>query len=374
MAPASMRAMRYHGKPELVLDDVSLPQLKPGEVRVKVAFCGICGSDLHEVFEGPLTCCPVGQPHPLTGGTLPETLGHEFSGVVEELGEGVEEDGEGTEGRRTLRVGSRVCIEPVISCRQCDACKAGDTPLCDLAIGLYGYARPGGLAPFVNVASSNVHVVPDNVPLDIAALAEPLSVAWHAVAVSGFKMGESAFVIGCGPIGALVTRVLFAQGASAVYVSEPSASRRAIASQCGATAVFDPTTDDALARVREATGGQGVDVAIDCAGTQRTVDAAIESTRRKGRIVMVALFDKAKRPTVDMWALMTKERTLTSSCCFNAEDMRQVLAALSSGRIKVDDLITCRIALSEVFDKGLEVLRQDPTQVKILVDLEREAV
>ncbi|GAA5853481.1 hypothetical protein JCM9279_007251 [Rhodotorula babjevae] len=365
MAPTTMLAMRYHGEPKLVLEEVSLPPLRPGEVRVKVAFCGICGSDIHEVCHGPLTCCAAGQPHPLTGGTLPEVLGHEFSGLVEELGEGVEADG-------VLKVGSRVCTEPVISCRSCDACKTGDTPLCDEPIGLYGYNRPGGLAPFVNVASTNVHVLPDNIPLDIAALAEPLSVAWHAVRVSGFKEGETAFVIGCGPIGALVTRVLFAQGASAVYVSEPSASRRAIAAQCGATAVFDPASDDALARVREATGGQGVDVAVDCAGTQRTVDAAIESTRRKGRIVMVALFDKAKLPTVDMWALMTRERTLTSSCCFNAEDMRQVLAALSSGRIKVDDLITSRIDLSETFDKGLEVLRQDPTQVKILVDLSKE--
>ncbi|TNY22651.1 chaperonin 10-like protein [Rhodotorula diobovata] len=366
MAPSTILAMRYHGEPKLSLEAVPVPALRPGEVQVKVAFCGICGSDLHEVYHGPLTCTCPGHPHPLTDETLPAVLGHEFSGEVVALGEGVE-----SEGR--LKVGSRVCIEPVISCRDCDACREGDTPLCDKQIGLYGYSRAGGLAPYVNVAMTNVHVVPDNVPLDVAALAEPLSVAWHAVAVSGFQAGETAFVLGCGPIGALVTRVLVARGASAVYVSEPSPVRRAIAAKCGATAAFDPLEDDAVGLVREATGGRGVDIAIDCAGTQRTLDGAVESTRRKGRIVMVALWDKAVKPQVEMWALMGKERILTGSSCFNARDMRQVLAALSSGQIVVDDLITQRIALSETFDKGLEVLRQDPAQVKILVDLSKEA-
>ncbi|BGP51213.1 hypothetical protein JCM10450v2_007142 [Rhodotorula kratochvilovae] len=361
-----MHAMRYHGQPELVLEEVPVLPLAKGEVRVKVAFCGICGSDLHEVYHGPLTCCLPSAPHPLTGGAIPETLGHEFAGTVEALGEGVE-----AEGR--LKVGTRVCIEPVIPCRECPACLSGATPLCETQFGLYGYSRPGGLAPYVNVASTNVHVVPDNVPLDIAALAEPLSVAWHAVACSGFKEGESALVLGSGPIGALVTRVLKARGASAVYVSEPSAVRAGIASKCGASSVFDPTKTDVVPAVRALTDGQGVHVAIDCAGTQRTFDAAVEATRHKGRVVMVALWDKEKKPTVDMWALMGKERTVTASCCFNAEDMREVLAALSSGQIAVDDLITERIALSEVFDKGLEVLRQDPSQVKILVDLSWEA-
>ncbi|GAA5995360.1 2,3-butanediol dehydrogenase [Rhodotorula paludigena] len=366
MAPAMMQAMRYHGKPELRLEEVDVLPLKKGEVRVKVAFCGICGSDLHEVYHGPLTCCLPQAPHPLTGGAIPETLGHEFSGVIEEVGEGVAQDGR-------LNVGTRVCIEPVISCRSCPSCLVGDTPLCKTQFGLYGYSRPGGLAPYVNVKQTNVHVVPDNVPLDIAALAEPLSVAWHAVACSNFVAGESALVIGSGPIGALVTRVLKARGASAVYVSEPSSVRSAIATRCGADRVFNPLETDVVAAVRELTEGQGVHVAIDCAGTQRTFDAAIEGVRAKGRVVMVALWDKAKLPTVDMWALMAKERTITASCCFASRDMQEVLAALSSGQIRVDDLITDRIALSDVFDKGLEVLRKDPAQVKILVDLKAQA-
>ncbi|CDR35528.1 hypothetical protein NBRC10512_006417 [Rhodotorula toruloides] len=362
MAPERMLAQVYRGTPALKLEEVEVPPLEKGEVRVKVSYCGICGSDLHEVYHGPLTCCPAGQPHPLTGRTIPETLGHEFSGTIVDVGEGVD-------GSR-LKVGTRVCIEPVISCRECESCKQGLTPLCATPIGLYGYSRPGGLAPFVNVAQTNVHVVPDNVPLDIAALAEPLSVAWHAVGCSSFQRGETALVLGSGPIGALVTRVLVARGASAVYVSEPSPVRAQIAYSCGATEVVDPTKEDVVKRVMDLTKGRGVDVAIDCAGMQRTLDAAMEGVRKKGRVVMVALWDKDKKPTVDMWNLLGKESTLTSSCCFNAQDMREVLAALSAGTIKVDDLITSRIRLEEVFDKGLEVLRSDPSQVKILVQLE----
>ncbi|GAA5826644.1 hypothetical protein JCM11251_002832 [Rhodosporidiobolus azoricus] len=355
---------QYKGNSTIEVVPVDIPTLQKGEVRIKVAYAGICGSDLHEVYHGPFTCCPAGEPHPLTGTTLPATLGHEFSGVIDEVGEGV--DGE------RLNVGTRVCIEPVISCRNCESCKAGDRPLCDTRIGFFGYNRPGGLAQYVNVTEANVHVVPEGVPLDVAAVAEPLAVAWHAVACSNFKAGESALVIGAGPIGALVTRVLKALGASMVYVSEPTETRGNIATACGADVVFNPVEVDVVSSVRKLSpDGQGVHVAIDCAGTQRTFDAALEATRAKGRIVMVALWMPGNKPTIDMSAILFKERTLTGSCCFNATDMKAVLAALASKQIRVDDLITSRILLQDLVEEGLEALRKNPAQVKILVDLEK---
>ncbi|GAA5972970.1 hypothetical protein JCM11641_000345 [Rhodosporidiobolus odoratus] len=361
--PTTMLAARYYGEPEVKVEQVEVVPLQKGEVRIRVAYAGICGSDLHEVYHGPFTCCAAGAPHPLTGSTVPATLGHEFSGTIDAVGEGVSAG---------LKVGTKVCIEPVISCLSCSSCKAGDRPLCDTRIGFFGYNRPGGLAPYVNVTEANVHVVPDGLTLDVAALAEPLSVAWHAVACSNFKAGESALVIGAGPIGAMVTRVLKSLGASSVYVSEPTPIRAKIASQCGADAVFNPLEQDVVSEVRKLTpDGQGVHVAIDCAGTQRTLDAAIAATRAKGRIVMVALWmPDAPRPSVDMSALLFKERSLTGSCCFNSTDMKAVLSALSSGQIRVDDLITSRILLQDIVEKGLETLRKEPAQVKILVDLE----
>ncbi|GAA5913029.1 hypothetical protein JCM6882_005541 [Rhodosporidiobolus microsporus] len=365
-AAASNLSARYVGDATVRVEDAPLPALGKGEVRIKVAYAGICGSDIHEVYHGPFTCCPAGEPHPLTGTSLPATLGHEFSGVIEELGEGVD-------GAR-LKVGTRVCIEPVISCLNCDSCKAGDRPLCDTRIGFFGYNRPGGLAQYVNVTEANVHVVPEGVPLDIAAVAEPLAVAWHAVACSNFKAGESALVIGAGPIGALVTRVLKSLGASKVYVSEPTSTRGEIATACGADVVFNPLEVDVVESVRKLSpDGQGVHVAIDCAGTQRTFDAAIEATRAKGRVVMVALWMPGTKPTIDMSAILFKERTLTGSCCFNSSDMKAVLAALASHQIRVDDLITSRILLQDLVENGLEALKKNPAQVKILVDLEKSA-
>ncbi|GAA5853093.1 hypothetical protein JCM8547_000199 [Rhodosporidiobolus lusitaniae] len=352
---------RFHERGVVKVEAAELAPLQKGEVRIKVAYAGICGSDLHEVYHGPFTCCPVGAPHPLTGSTVPATLGHEFSGVIEEVGEGVDES--------KLKKGTRVCIEPVISCRNCENCKAGDRPLCNTQIGFFGYNRPGGLARYVNVTEANVHVVPESVPLDIAALAEPLAVAWHAVARSDFKAGETAIVIGAGPIGAACVKVLNALGASKIYVSEPTDTRRAIATSCGADETFNPLEVDVVAEVRKRTG-QGVHVAIDCAGTQRTFDASIEATKAKGRIVMVALWMPGNRPTIDMSGILFKERNLTGSCCFTSSDMQAVLAALADGSIQAADLITSRIMLQDIFEKGLEALRKQPEQVKILVDLE----
>ncbi|GAA5910077.1 2,3-butanediol dehydrogenase [Sporobolomyces salmoneus] len=358
--PSTMLAAKLYGKGDLRVEEVAVPAVQKGEVKVKVAYLGICGSDLHEVYGGPLTCCPKGSPHPLTGGELPEILGHEFSGVVEELGEGVGE----------LNVGDKVCIRPVISCGQCDNCKAGNTSLCDTRIGLIGYNRPGGMAMYVNVPIENIHTIPEDVPLDIAALAEPLAVAWHAVECSDLREGDTALILGSGPIGALISRVLKARGCSKVFISEPSPIRTEIARSCGADSVLNPIKVNVVEEVRQLTGGRGVDIAFECAGNQNALDAALESTRARGKVVVVALWEK--RATIDLFgSLLARERFITASCCFVRRDMDAVLEALTQGKIKVDDLITSRILLQDIVKDGLEVLKNDSSQVKILVDIEK---
>ncbi|GAA5837663.1 hypothetical protein JCM3766R1_000548 [Sporobolomyces carnicolor] len=359
---STMLAARFYARGDLRVEPVEVRTVEHGEVKVKVAYLGICGSDLHEVYGGPLTCCPKGSPHPLTGGELPETLGHEFSGVVEELGSGVQ----------GLKVGDRVCIRPVVSCGACDNCRGGNTALCDTRIGLIGYNRPGGMATFVNVPANNVHIIPQNVPLDIAALAEPLAVAWHAVECADLREGDTAFVAGSGPIGALIARVLKARGCSQVFVSEPSPIRTEIARSCGVDAVLNPMSVNVVEEVRRLTHGKGVDVAFECAGNQNALDAALETTRARGKVVVVALWEK--RATIDLFgSLLARERFITASCCFVERDMDAVLEALAQGRIKVDDLITSRILLQDIVEHGLEVLKNDASQVKILVDVEESA-
>jgi len=360
---ATQLAARMHGNSDLRVEQVPILPLAAGEVKVRVAYAGICGSDLHEVYHGPQTTCVCGSPHPLTGQTLPMTLGHEFSGTIAEVH---------PETSSRLKVGDKVCIEPIISCLECPNCLANLRPLCSKRIGFFGYNRPGGLAPFVNVTEKNCHVVPDGIPLDIAAMAEPLSVAWHAVRRARLQGDEKVLVLGSGPIGALITRVLKAQGIKFIAVSEPSSARAAIAKQCGADAVFNPMQQDVIAECKNLTDGRGVDVSFDCAGHQSTWEAALGATKTRGRIVVVALWSKAA--STDMFKFVLSEQEVTGSCCFTSEDMQEVLQALSKGSIKVDDLITGRIDLENIMKDGLEALMNEQRHVKILVNLEKQKV
>jgi (R,R)-butanediol dehydrogenase/meso-butanediol dehydrogenase/diacetyl reductase len=164
-----MKAARFHARKDVRIEDIPEPDLRPGAVKIAVEWCGICGTDLHEFLEGPIFIPPPGRPHPLTGETAPVTLGHEFSGTVEELGEGVS----------GLSIGDRVVVEPYFVCDECGPCREGDYNLCT-KMGFIGLAGGGGgLSEKVVVDARWVHPIGD-IPLDEAALIEPLAVAYHA--------------------------------------------------------------------------------------------------------------------------------------------------------------------------------------------------
>lgn len=177
-----MRAARFHGQKNITIDEIPEPGLRPGAVEIEVAWCGICGSDLHEYLEGPIVIPPPGHPHPLSGEELPVTMGHEFSGTVSALGEGVTD----------LTVGEGVVVEPYFTCGECDMCRADKYHLCR-SMGFIGLSGGGGgLSEKVVVDRRWVHPVGD-VPLDQAALIEPLSVGHHAYVRSGARAGDVAF-------------------------------------------------------------------------------------------------------------------------------------------------------------------------------------
>src|SRR5690625_980921 len=212
-----MKAVRYYGKEDVRLEEVEEPQTRPGTVKIAPAFNGICGSDLHLYHDGPIPPAPTtSDAHPISGETLPVVFGHEFSGVVEEVGEGVE----------GISVGDRVAVEPLMVCGECTACKLDKYNLCEKMgfIGISGLG--GGLAEHIVVEQRWVHKVGD-MPLDQAALLEPLSVALHAVRHAGADQaaGQLAVVGGAGPIGLLTAAVLRAYGVKTI-VSEVAAERR----------------------------------------------------------------------------------------------------------------------------------------------------
>ena len=205
-----MKAVRFHAAKDIRVEDVEIPKVKAGWVRLKPAFVGICGSDLHEYEDGPHIIPPSGSPHSITGENAPITLGHEFSGVIDQVGEGVE----------GLAVGDKVCVIPTIYDGDCRACKKGLTNSCDSFgfIGLSGWG--GGMSEYTAAPANYVKKLPDDMELELGALIEPLSVAWHAVSTSPFKKGDDVLVLGGGPIGLAVVLTLLAKGCESVTVAE----------------------------------------------------------------------------------------------------------------------------------------------------------
>src|SRR5690606_15539870 len=353
----SMKAARYHGKEDLRVEEVPEPVTQPGTVKIRPAWTGICGSDLHLFLEGPFPPAPSQtQPHPLSGETLPVVFGHEFSGVVEELGEGVE----------GLAVGDAVVVEPFMVCGECPPCRDGLYNAC-VKMGFIGISgRGGGLAEHVVVERRWVHPVGD-VPLDQAALVEPLAVAYHGVRLSGAKAGDTVLVGGAGPIGLLTCAVLHAIGARAV-VTEVSGARKAKALETGvADVVLDPREVDVAARVLELTDGRGADVAIECSGAQPVLDTLTRALKAGGTLQIVALFSEP--PTLDVMTVLLRELTIKGAIGY-ADDHPAAIRLVQDGKVDLAPFVTGRIAVEDVVEKGYrELIDHKDDHVKIVVSV-----
>jgi threonine dehydrogenase-like Zn-dependent dehydrogenase len=276
----SCKAVRFHAAKDVRVDEVPIPKVKPGWVLLKPEYSGICGSDLHEYLDGPHLIPATGSPHAITGEEIPIPLGHEFSGVVQEVGDGV----------TNVKAGDRCCVIPTIYDGDCRNCTNGLPNCCDRFgfIGLSGWG--GGMSQYTIVPAEYIQPLPKDFPLDIGALVEPLSVAWHAVESSPFKTGDNVLVLGGGPIGLSVVLALVSRGCKNIMVSETSRKRREFAKQFGAHNVIDPSSVDMVEEVKKLTKGQGADVAFDAAGVQPAVYTAIKAIRAKGTLVNIALW------------------------------------------------------------------------------------
>ncbi|ROV97192.1 hypothetical protein VPNG_08792 [Cytospora leucostoma] len=354
-----MNAVQFYGQQDVRLQKVALPgPVKPGWVRIAPKFCGICGTDLHEFLGGANIIPAPGHPHPITGETLPVTLGHEFSGVVEEVGEGVTH----------VKPGDNVCIQPTLWDGDCTSCKRGLVNCCDGNgfIGLSGWG--GGMSEHVNAPAVAVKPLPDNVSLEVGALVEPLSVGWHAVDISPYKEGDSALVLGGGPIGLSVIQALISKGCKNIIVSEVAKRRREFATNFGAHHVIDPTVVDVVKEVKQLTNGLGADVGFDCAGVQVAVDSAFKAIKARGMLVNVAVWEK--RSTLNMNDLVFRERSYMGVATYTHGDFEAVIDAISAGKMKPQGMITKKIPMDKVADQGFKTLIEEKDKhVKILVDM-----
>jgi len=350
-----VRAARFHGKSDIRIDDVDVPSIKEkDEVLVEVLWCGICGTDLHEYMVGPIVT-PV-TPHPLTGVTLPQTLGHEFSARVVEAGSEVTD----------VKVGDRVAIMPAIVCGRCDFCRRGLGHLC-LRFACTGLsAETGGLAQYAVLKEYQVSTLPDTVSDLEGAVVEPACVAAYGIDRVGVHGGDVVLVTGAGPIGVLSAMYADALGASTVIIAEPNPNRAALARAMDIGPVADPTAEGFADLIADLTGGRGVDVVAECSGSTPGLTTAMNSVRSRGSIVQTGLHTKPA--TLDAMRLSEKDISYVGSWCYLITDWPRIIRLIAAGKYPVSKAVTAQIALENVVPQGFDVL-VNPTgdQLKVLV-------
>lgn len=314
-----MHAAVWLGPDDIVVRESDVPEPAPGWSRIRVEYTGICGTDL-TIFTGK---------HPRAAHPL--IIGHEVVGTVDQTNG----DGPG--------IGTRVAIEPLISCNSCRACRDGIPHVCrDLK--LFGIDAPGGLAEYVDVPTERLITVSEDVPAKRAAWAEPLAVAVHAVARSGLVGGESVLVYGAGPIGILVALVARNSGAARITVVEPNPTRRQVADDLGFDIV--PTDTDAVSWFRSRNDDEGADIVFDTAGHPSVASALPASVREGGTIVVVAVYKD--QPAFDLRAVCFGEHHVVGARVYTRKDFQRAVDLMPGDPLGLDSLPTAVYSLSSV--------------------------
>lgn len=347
-----MRAAIYQGRENVEIGDWPEPQCPPGHVKLRVAHNGICGSDLHEYYAGPIFVPE--EPHPLTGRSMPLVMGHEFSGTVTEAGEGV----------ANVSPGDRVAVEPVYRCGQCPPCRAGLYNVCQ-QIGFHGLMADGGLSEYTVVPEYMLHPLPDGISLELGALVEPMAVAYHAAKLGEVGPGDHAVVFGAGPIGIGLWFALRGLGVTDITIVEPSAERRSAISRLGADDVIDPGQADPAGHVMRRTANRGASAAYDAAGVEAAVEAALSSLGARRPLVSVAIYERPL--TTTLLKLVMAERAIRGSLCYTANDFRSVIDLMAADHYDIAGWVS-HITLDQLPDEGFAALHA-AQKIKVLVDL-----
>ncbi|TGV02600.1 zinc-dependent alcohol dehydrogenase [Flavivirga rizhaonensis] len=335
-----MKATVYEGSKTFNVIEKEIEQPAVGEVRIKVAYVGVCGTDVH-IYHGMMD----------KRVNIPETIGHEMSGIIDALGEGV----------TGYKVGDKVVVRPLDD-RKVKPSDKGFNHICE-ELKFIGIDSPGAMQEYWNVPAFTLHKLNDNTDLKLAALIEPLSVATHDVRLSGLVAGETAVVLGGGPIGLLVAMVAKEVGAN-VIISEVNETRIAKAKEMGLNAV-NPMHIDLVQYVREQTEGRLADVVFEVAGVQPALDIMTEIAGIRGRILMVAIHGQKKE--VDLFKFFWKELKLIGARVYEKEDYEKSIALITANELPFEDMITDVQPLSKV-QQVFENIDNNPDGMKVLMD------
>lgn len=312
-----MLAARYHAKNTLVVENVPTPEPAAGEVQIRVKYCGICGTDIH-IFEGHKGSMDV---------VPPKILGHEFSGVVTRVGDGVSH----------LQPGDRVAGDVNYSCGHCEACLEGNNHYCESLRGV-GTVLDGAFAEYIVIPAWAAVPLPDAVDDRAGAMIEPISCCLHGIDRTGIRHGDRVLIIGAGSIGLVMLQLARHGGAAKVAVSEPSEARRKLALRLGADFCFDPSVGDAAGLLRDR-GMARLDKVIDCAGRIATAEFAVDIAGKGATVTLFGLTAPDEEMRLKPFALFEKELTLTSSFV-NPHTFGRAVRILESGQVRTEDIIT----------------------------------
>ncbi len=309
-----MRAAFYEGKQTIRVGDCSPVPPGPAQVQIRVAYCGICGTDLH-IFHGAMD-------HRVH---MPQVLGHEMSGVITAVGQDV----------AGFATGDRVTVRPLDPCGNCPACRAGHSHICQ-NLKFIGIDAPGALQGLWTVPAHTLHHLPASLTLQQGALVEPIAVACHDVRMGDVQAGEYVVVLGGGPIGLLVALVARSKGAR-VVVSEVNPFRLNLAREFGFDAV-NPQEIDLVQKVTDETATAGADVVFEVSGSAAGAEMVTKLPRTRGRIVVVAIF--AQPPKIDLFRFFWRELRLCGARVYETQDFEEAIALAASGSLPLDRMVT----------------------------------
>ncbi len=324
--------------------EVPMPEPAPGEALIKIMKIGVCGSDIH-VYHGE---------HPFT--SYPITQGHEVSGLVEKLGEGV----------TGLTVGQKVTIQPQVVCGECYPCRHGKYNLCE-KLKVMGFQTTGVASHYFAVDAKKVTPLPEGMGLDEGAMIEPLAVAVHAVRRAGDVTGQDICVLGAGPIGILVAQAAKGMGARRVMVTDVSSLRLDKAKECGADFCINTKEKDFGEALTECFGPDKADVIYDCAGNNITMGQAIAHARKGSTIILVAVF--AGMATVDLAVLNDHELDLNTSMMYRTEDYDTAIELVNQGKVQLTPLISKHFAFKDYLEAYKYIDENRESTMKVIINI-----
>lgn len=338
-----MKASRFLGNKTFAVTDLPTPHAGPGELVLRNQVCGVCGTDVH-IYHGEPGSADVNPP---------VVLGHEYSGEVVEVGEGV----------TGFAVGDHVTVDPNIYCGHCAYCQNGKKQLCP-SMEAIGVTRDGGFAQYSLIPASQAFKLEPTVPWEAAAMAEPLACCLHGIDLAGIQVGDKVCVVGGGAIGLLMVQLAKLSGASQIVLSEPNEKRRQVGLQLGANAALDPTRPDAQEAFAQVLDG-GANVAIECVGNVPAVKSAFQFAGKGATVLLFSVPKVDATFDLPLFDVYKKELTIKGSFV-NPDTHARAVALINSGKVDFGSIITHRFTLDQLPEAI--AMQMSDASIKVVVE------